>query len=254
MRMVVGFIVVWRMLVDYLLMLGTNRMTDGRLNGRLIPAVVLGGVYTWLCLQPELWFLGNDAWRWLILILAGLMAFGWCDGSWHRLCIYWMLSLAVEDLVTTGRWQTLLPGAVAIWALSRLCKETQEGEAQTRLPLEIRHGKETVKLTALCDTGNTLRDPITGEQVLVIGSTAAEKLTGLTSEQLRKPLDTLVKGTVPGLRLIPYRALGQPGGLLLALRFRDVKLGNKHTDAIIALAPDRIGGGEGFQALAGGVI
>ena len=57
----------------------------------------------------------------------------------------------------------------------------------------------------------------------------------------------------PGLRLIPYASVGQRGGLLLAMRFRDVKLGGKDGSALIALAPEPIGRGEGFQALAGGM-
>ena len=101
----------------------------------------------------------------------------------------------------------------------------------------IRHGEKSVQLIALRDTGNTLKDPITGQQVLVIGEEAARTLTGLTAAQLRTPLETVAKRQVPGLRLIPYRAVGQPGGMLLAMRFSDVKIGNRKTSALIALAP-----------------
>ena len=41
-----------------------------------------------------------------------------------------------------------------------------------------------VSIVALRDSGNTLRDPVSGEQVLVVSGEVAEKLTGLTQEQL----------------------------------------------------------------------
>ncbi len=75
-----------------------------------------------------------------------------------------------------------------------------------------------MQLIALRDTGNTLRDPLTGEQVLVAGADVGEKLLGLTAQQLRNPVETVAQSTLRGLRLIPYRGVGQPGGMLLAVR------------------------------------
>ena len=88
--------------------------------------------------------------------------------------------------------------------------------------------------------------------MLVIGADAAEKLTGLTRMQLEDPLDTVAKRSLPGLRLIPYRAVGQPAGLLLALRLKNVQVGDRRETAVVAFAPERIGIHEGFQALMGG--
>ena len=86
------------------------------------------------------------------------------------------------------------------------------------------------------------------------GAEAAEKLTGLTRDQLASPMETLMKRPVPGLRLIPYSAVGQPGGMVSGKRFQSVKLGQRQCSAGVAFAPDRIGRGEVFQALAGGNI
>ena len=76
----------------------------------------------------------------------------------------------------------------------------------------------------------------------------------LTAAELRAPLETLGRGKTPGLRLVPYRAVGQPAGMLLAMRFGDVKLGKRQGPALVAFAPDRIGGSDGYQALTGGVL
>ena len=74
----------------------------------------------------------------------------------------------------------------------------------------------------------------------------------MTEEQLRSPLDTVQNET--GLRMIPYCAVGQPGGLLVAKRFPSVKLDQRQCSALVAFATEQIGRGEVFQALAGGNI
>ena len=106
---------------------------------------------------------------------------------------------------------------------------------------------------ALKDTGNLLRDPLTGEQVLVAGADVGMKLLDLTEEQLRAPLETMASGVISGMRLIPYHAVGQPCGMLLAVRFCDAKIGKNVAQPLVAFAPDRIGQGAMYQMLTGGV-
>jgi stage II sporulation protein GA (sporulation sigma-E factor processing peptidase) len=122
------------------------------------------------------------------------------------------------------------------------------------VPVELTYGGKTVSIVALRDSGNTLRDPISGEQVLVVSGEVAERLTGLTQDQLRAPLKTLMCRPVPGLRLIPYRAVGQAGDMLLAMRFDRVKIGNRTQSAVVAFAAEGLGRGDVYQALTGGVI
>ena len=120
------------------------------------------------------------------------------------------------------------------------------------LPVEISGGGKHIRLTALVDTGNELRDPITGQSVLVIGSQAAQELTGLTPEELKRPLETITASPLPGLRLIPYRAVGSESGLLLAMRFPSVCLGGRTGAGIVAFAPQRFG--EEYEGLIGGNV
>ncbi len=243
-------------LVELLLILGTNRLTGQRSEiPRSIPAAALGGLYSGLCLVPGLRFLMGPAWHLGSLMAVGLTAFGWRRGNLRRCGFFLMLSLALGGLTAAlgeGRLWLLPVCAVGLWLLCLLA--SQEAEQQELLPLRIRRGDKRVELTALRDTGNRLRDPITGEQVLVIGPEAARILTGLTREQLCMPIQTLATAGIPGLRLVPYRTVGQPGGMLLALRFREVEAGTKRQAALVAFAPEDIGEGEAYQALIGGSV
>ena len=109
-------------------------------------------------------------------------------------------------------------------------------------------------MLALRDTGNNLRDPITGEQVLVAGADVAMELLGWTRDQIVHPVETMARGTIPGLRLIPYRAVGQSGSLLPALRFHGARVGGSTGDVLVAFAPEELGRGEAYRMLTGGVV
>jgi len=126
-------------------------------------------------------------------------------------------------------------------------------KSQECVTVELRHGGNTKKLVALCDTGNSLIDPVTGQQVLVVGADVAWEMLGYTESQLQDPVETLEKVDSPGLRLVPYRSVGQSRGMLLAIQMESVIINGKKAGRLVALAPEIIGKGEGYQALTGGM-
>lgn len=78
------------------------------------------------------------------------------------------------------------------------------------------HGK-TVRLKGLYDTGNRLRDPVTGEGVSLCEFAAVKEL--FTAEEIHDItylLEKELKSTLP-LRMIPYHAVGTKEGLLAAV-------------------------------------
>ena len=185
-----------------------------------------------------------------------VIAFG-CDRSaLKRGGVFLILSMAMGGIaLSIGRndFPALILAALLCYGLCRIAFGRRIG-GRTYTPVTLTYGGRTLSLTALEDSGNTLTDPITGEQVLVISGAAAQELTGLTRQQLASPLETLAKRPLPGLRLIPYHAVGCSGGLLLGLRFANVVIGGQTTSAIVAFAPEGLGNGEMYQALTGGVL
>ena len=71
-------------------------------------------------------------------------------------------------------------------------------------------------------------------------------------QALRTPLQTLTASGIPGLRLIPYHGVGKPRGMLLGMRMEQVLIDGEPAQQIVAFAPHTIGGGNGYEALAGG--
>lgn len=253
----IDLVVILNFLVDFLLILGTNRLTGFPAGvKRSALAAAFGGLYSGMCLLPGFHFLMNTLWRLVSLGGMGILAFGLDRSAWKRCGILVLLSMALGGIALgagQGSFLIIVLSAVGVWLLCRI--GFGEGTAgREYVPIQIRYGENHVSVIALKDSGNSLRDPVTGEQVLVCGSEIAHRLTGLTQAQLRAPMETLVDRPIGGLRLIPYRAVGQPCGMLLALRFEHVKIGTRQGSALVAFAPDVIGKGDCYQALTGGMV
>lgn len=241
-------------LVDYLLLMGTNALTGYPIAPvRTALGAAVGGLYAGACLLPNFSFLRGLHWQTVDLLLMTAAAFGWQKGAWKRCGIFLLLSFALGGFAmlagSGGIWELILT-AVGIVLLCRL----SVGSIGTReyVPVEIRDGKVHLQLTALKDTGNTLRDPLTGESVLVVDCDAAKMLAGLSVNQLKDPLTTITQQKIPGIRLIPFHAVGMEHGMLLAKRYPKVKIGKQVSDRLVAFAPDGLGGT--YRALTGGII
>lgn len=257
MEVYLDLVMILNFLVDFLLLLGTNRLS-GFPPGtkRCALAALLGSIYSGGCMLPGFRFLGNILWRVVSLALMAAIAFG-CDRSAiKRGGVFVLLSMALGGIAVSfgkGDFFVLILAAALCWLLCRVAFGGTVG-GREYIPITLTYGENTASLIALRDSGNTLRDPITGEQVLVVSGEVGEKLTGLSAAQLRTPLETLAKRPIPGLRLIPFRAVGQGSGMLLALRFDDVKIDSRRQSVIVAFAPEGLGRGEVYQALAGGTL
>lgn len=257
MEVYLDLLMVFNFLTDHLLLMGSNRLAGFPPDGkRAAAAAALGAVYSGGCLLPGFRFLGSILWRMVCLGLMSGIAFGWNRRALRRGGTFVLLSLAMGGLALSGDRRDL-PGLLfcggLIWGLCVLAFGGQRGQ-QEYVPLQIRYGDKKIRLLALRDTGNTLRDPVTGDPVLVISLEAACCLTELTEEQIKDPMQTILQHPVAGLRLIPFRTVGQPGGMLLAMGFDDVTIGARRQRATVAFDTGGLGSGEIYQALTGGAI
>ena len=256
MEIYLDLVMVLNFLVDFLLLLGTNRLSGFPAQPwRCTWAALLGAVYSGACILPGFSFLGNFLWRGISLCLMGTIAFGINISALKRGSLFLLLSMAMGGIALHIGKQDLISVLLCALLCLLLSVLSFGGQAGGReyVPLQIALGDKTANLIALKDTGNTLKDPLTGESVLVISPSIAARLTGLTQQQLKNPLETLSSSIVPGLRLIPYHSVGNAGGFLLAKRFENVVIAGKRKSTLVAFAPEGLGNGEIYQALTGGI-
>lgn len=240
-------------LVDFLLLLAASRLCG--FPAKLVRAALgalLGGVYAACCLLPGFLFLGNTLWRTVSLGLMLIVAYGISKSAMRRGLVFVFLSMALGGVmmgIGRGGFWGVVCGAVTVCLLCFVGFHGRIG-GTSYIPVELHYGDKILRITALQDTGNTLRDPITGRAVLVVGADTALELLGLTRSQLQNPVGSV--GALPGLRLIPYHSVGT-SSFLLAMKFKNVKIGNWQGSTLVAFAPESLSAEGAYQALTGGL-
>ena len=234
-------------LVDFLLLMGANRLA-GFPHAPLRCALAAGisGIYGGLCLKYS--FLGMFLWHFLSLVLISAVAYGI---SIRRGVLFILLRLAVCGIASGSRGMGLLAAAAVV---GLLCLLGFGGRAYGReyIPVELCYSGKKLRLLALRDTGNMLRDPITGQDVLVVDAQAGQTLLGLSLAQLKDPIGAVASASVPGLRLLPYRSIGSPQGMLAAIRLDNTKIGDFRGSTVVAFAPQKLDSEGIYRALTGG--
>lgn len=250
MPLYLDLLILLNFLVDFLLLLGTNRLSGYPLGvKRALLAAALGGAYGGICALPGFFFLSGTLWRVVCLGLMAGIAFGFHRNALRRGILFLLLSMALGGVAMglgSGSFVSLLLSAGAVCLMCLLGFRGKMGAEYVNVEIGGLH------ITALLDTGNTLTDPLTGQQVLVISARIGQRLLGLTAEELANPLESI--GKVRGARLIPYQSVGQKSGMLLARRFEDVRIGSWQGNCLVAFAPNELGRGQPYEALTGGVL
>ena len=265
--------------VNFCLLMGAG-VLDGDMVSwkRCLAAAGLGAGLGAVSLLPWGGILGHPAGQAAVGVLMLLTAYGSSDRLIRTGTLFLLLSCAWGGglLLFARGGEGIKPGsagglglrgilvaaALCYGCLSLLLRGEffhSRGRGELRR-VTLTHQGRSLTLTALQDTGNTLRDPLSGQPVLVVeGGRLRDLLPGLSLEKgtLSQPVELLdrLQGERPGLRpqLLPYRAVGVDCGLLLALRldrltWRDGVM----SDVLVALSPTALSGGGGYCALMGG--
>lgn len=257
-------------IVDYLLLLSAAKLAGEPFRRlRLALGALLGGLYAAAVFLPGWGFLARPLCKLAVPVGMTLLAFGSSRRLLRVSLTFFGVSAAfgggvlalqlflgapaVLDLKTT-----LLAAAGCYLFLTLLFRRTARhggGElASAQLELEGR----SCRLTALVDTGNTLTDPATGKAVMVA---EGEKLRDLfptgqcpTAAELTDPAAALSRREDSSLRwrLLPYRAVGVPWALLLAVKVDRARVGGEdYGPILVALSPTPVSDGGGYSALIG---
>lgn len=264
------------LLVDYLLLLSAAQLSGRMLRRlRLLVCAAGGGVYAALTFLPGCAFLctplcqlaagvgmalcayrGRRKPALLFLLLSGglagfVLALGlWAGSPVGLLCRVYRGEVS---------WPLLLGAALGFYVLLRLLlgQGARHGGGELlKITISVCGRKQTV--TALHDTGNTLRDPVSGRPALVLERGAAEALwPPEVAEVLASPLPPEEKmarlhrqGAAVTFSLLPFRSVGTPAGLLLAARSDYIEVnGRRYPRTPVALSEHPVSDGGGYHAL-----
>ena len=266
------------LMIDYILLILTARLvgTDVR-RLRVLAAAALGGAYSAMAAVIGMSFLGSAVYKIAMGIIMVLLVF-WESRRIVRIClIFFALSAAFAGAlmavltVSGGGLGDVTFGHVTFGVLAlsfgvlyfvfsmvfrRITGHNVRGEM---VDMEIGLGGRRVKVRALMDTGNSLREPVSGAPVTVCALEAIlplfDRVTARLLENVRDPANALgeLAGSghgPPGFCLVPYNSLGRQHGMLLGFR-PDVMLrdGVEIRGGMVAIAPEGLISGNGYLAL-----
>ena len=269
--------------MDYLLLLGTARLAGITLRRwRYLLGALLGGVYAVAVFLQGLGFLSAVPVKIVAGVLMAMIAYGGEIILFRLTLLFLLVSCALAGCVLAlgvlaeshvpmaqGVFYTdisgktlLLAATAAYFVLSLMFRAAaSHGLKGEFLKAEICLDGKRIYLRTLADTGNSLRNPVSGEPVLVASADSVNRCFSketselLKTEQLKAPTELMeqLRRTAPQLRfyLLPYRAVGVSGGMLLSVRSDWVKIeGERYPGLLIALSPEAVG--IDYQALWGG--
>jgi stage II sporulation protein GA (sporulation sigma-E factor processing peptidase) len=248
--------------VNYLLTLATARICALKTRRlRFLLAALFGALFAVLSVLPNVpEFVNSLPVRLAAGVLLALIAFGSERGfGKHVIVMFGLAACFAGASMVVGKisLKTLLLAVGVSYALLTAAlrfaaaKHKTDGGVKT---LTLTLNGKTVYLTVLSDTGNSLRDPISGAPLPVVNLTDVQGLfTAETCKILASPFSAPEKlsllGTKlgTGFNLVPYRAVGVDSNLLLTFRADIVLLNAEPAPTVwLALSPTLISGYNGI--------
>ncbi|MDR0293845.1 MAG: sigma-E processing peptidase SpoIIGA [Oscillospiraceae bacterium] len=266
-------------LINYLLLLATARVGGtGFRRLRLAAAALFGAAYAVAVWLPGMAFLSGLFWKALSCAVMVFIAFGgFRRPRLVRLCLLFVAaSFLLGGVVLALGMLAGVPssGGIPYMPVDFKTLFLTAGLSYAALTLAFRHmGRHGVRETAevlaiwedrrilvkaLLDSGHTLTDPISGAEVLILGTPAALTLLPrraaslIDPSLLRDPAGVMeLMGTLgfgARFRLVPFRAVGVDCGFLLAFRPDRVSVRGKHRPGcLIGISPTPLA--EGIDGL-----
>jgi stage II sporulation protein GA (sporulation sigma-E factor processing peptidase) len=279
--------------IDFLLLWLTSAIRKQRTTRfRLALAATVGGLYATLHLWSYFSFIYSLPVKLLISMLMIWICFGFVHpyaylrslGVFYLVCFVTGGAMVALHYVLTGNhevgggvlftqtekgwgspvsWLFLLVGFPLVWLYARISfgslQERQEIH-QFLVPVRIEIDGQKMECTGLVDTGNQLRDPISRAPVMMV---ELEQIKGLipepmiemvSSEDWEQKWSLLPPEWMVKIRVIPYRAAGTEGKLLIAFKPDKVEIWKENEwnilgNVLIGIDVGRISSDGTYQAI-----
>ncbi|MFZ5596352.1 MAG: sigma-E processing peptidase SpoIIGA [Bacillota bacterium] len=243
------------LLVDWIILWAAGRLGRIRVKyHRLLLGAIIGSLYSLALFLPGTDSLSPFYVKFVVSLVMMLAAFAPVSPRMFFACLFffYVVSFAVggtvigvsyflsqsggiarmynlTGLVNRYLWPVLLLALAAVWAGVDLVPGFFKGRNRfeaMKLSVTIYMEGRGITVRGLVDTGNSLRDPVTGEPVLVVEYGAIKDLlpepmrvenaySGNGASVIEKMAGSRWSGRI---RLIPFRSLGNDSGMLLGIK------------------------------------
>lgn len=196
----------------------------------IIMKILLSICMVWLAFNSENY---KTLLKDLVMFYLISFVFGGCSFA----LIYFInpSKVKIHDGVLVGMYPikvTLIAGIIAFLIIQIAFKITKNKLSAEDMicNIEIYFNNKKIKVKTLVDSGNMLKDPISGTPVVIV---EREKIESLLSEELIKEISLIEGGDLledsylihtTKLRLIPFSSLGKQNGMLIGIKADKIKV------------------------------
>ncbi|WP_425446994.1 sigma-E processing peptidase SpoIIGA [Dethiothermospora halolimnae] len=241
-------------IINFIILYVTKRFTRTDTNKiRLIISSLIGGIYTFVVFYPSLMFMAKFIMKFIVSILMIIVAFNpYTLKKFLKLIstfyvvtfvfagaalalfylsdiqifvgkgIFYIRDFPIKKLIfAVGISWILIKGTLGFI-------QSKIGKEKLFIPIEINLNNRNVKLNALVDTGNSLKDPISDRPVIIVEFKAIQDLLPIKVQDIflkYKENNLDVVSTVMSksnreisFRLIPFKSIGKDNGMLLGFK------------------------------------
>lgn len=268
---------------DFLLLLGVAKFSGCHFHiVRLVLASIVGAFYGILVFLPNFLFISNGFIVFLFPLILLFICFGKMDI--HKLIrlflYYYLLSFAMNGIATAGIsifrslgfdeeiFPVLFLPILLVAFFAKIGFDVfQKFIAKERCFSSgiISLGSEKIKIKVFFDTGNNLKDPVSGNPVMVVEYNIVKKFLpeelcyeyekfNASEENMVHFFDMVGKkysstDWFNRLSLLSFRSVGKKQGFLLGVRPDNFAVGSQKADIILALYNGKLGKNRDFQAI-----
>lgn len=238
--------------MNYIILFATGIIQKSKIKQiRILISSIIGGVYAILSFAPVLEIYSNIIFKFLLSVVMVYIAF--LPSNVKSLCkqllLFYLISFAfggcafallyfvkpqdilIRNGVLTGTYpiKIALLGGIVGFVIVNIAFKIVKGKISKNdmfCNVEIFLKNKSIEIKTLIDTGNMLKDPISGIPVIVvekreleniIPSEIIENLNRILGGDNEDIMQKLNKEDIPKFRIIPFTSLGKQNGLLLGI-------------------------------------
>lgn len=285
------YLLIENIIINCIILYVTSKITRTKTSKmRLFVASLIGSIYTLVVFFPSLQFMGKVTIKLSISILMIIISFNpeKLNQFLKQISAFYMVSFAFAGAIIgifyilnnsfkfTGisfkdfdeLTKFLVIGILIALILIRYILKFYQGKINKEnfiTNIIIGLNNKEVELTALIDTGNSLKEPISKKPVIIAEYKALENILPNSIRDMyktNKELDLIQIGKIMEevsddikLRLIPFKSLGNDNGILIGFKPDKIKIylesetKNLTDDIIVAIYNDKLATDEVYNGL-----
>lgn len=202
-------------------------------NLKIILRILLSIIITFIAFNPQTI---NKMWKELVLFYLTTFTFGGI--ATYLIYVLKPEKIVIKNGVFIGNYvlKVIFIGAILgtlILVISFKITKSKISKKDLKRKVKITLNDKSILLDALVDTGNMLKEPITGDSVIIVEKNA---LYTILPNDILKNIDKILGGDFNGiseeikdeymkrLKIIPFSSLGKQNGMLIGIKPQKIEI------------------------------